>query len=143
VNVNPAQARQRFVTAAVARMATAGSGAQPHLVPVTFALVADDTLVTAVDHKPKRTVALARLANIAVNPHVSLLVDHYADDWDELWWARADGLARVVGPDDEIVLRELALDALAHRYHQYAERRPAGDLIVVQVSRWSGWQAAG
>ncbi len=77
------------------------------------------TLVTAVDHKPKRTTALRRLANIAANPQVSVLVDHYEDDWDRLWWARADGRARVVPAGQDLELRATALDALAGRYRQY------------------------
>ena len=62
----------------------------PHLVPITFA-VDGDALYSAVDAKPKSTRALRRLANIAANPAVSVLVDHYDDDWTRLWWARADG----------------------------------------------------
>jgi PPOX class probable F420-dependent enzyme len=98
--------------------------------------------VTAVDHKPKRTTALQRLANIAVNPQVAVLVDHYDDDWEQLWWARADGLARVVQPDQEPVLRASALPALARRYPQYVEHPPQGVLIVVEIERFSGWTAA-
>ncbi|MEU2880678.1 hypothetical protein, partial [Streptomyces sp. NPDC007070] len=56
-------------------------------------------LVTAVDHKPKRTTRLARLADIEATPAVCLLVDSYEEDWDRLWWARADGTARIVPPD--------------------------------------------
>jgi PPOX class probable F420-dependent enzyme len=139
--MDAAQARRRFSTATVARMATVGAGGTPHLVPVVFALLGEGTVVTAVDHKRKRTPALARLRNIARNPAVALLADEYRDDWDALWWARADGLARVVGPDQEPALRELAIDALVARYTQYAQRRPSGDLIVVEVQRWSGWSA--
>jgi PPOX class probable F420-dependent enzyme len=135
------QARQSFSTATVARMATVGSGGTPHLVPIVFALLGEDTVVTAVDHKPKRTLALRRLQNIAENPAISLLADEYRDDWDALWWARADGLARVVGPEQEPELRALAIDALVARYVQYAHRRPSGDLIVVEVQQWSGWRA--
>jgi len=136
------QARQRFSTATVARMATVGPGGTPHLVPIVFALLGEQTLVTAVDHKRKRTLALRRLRNIAQNPAVSLLVDEYGDDWDQLWWARADGLARVVTPDMEPELRIEAIDTLVARYVQYAHWRPSGDLIVVDVQRWSGWRAA-
>jgi PPOX class probable F420-dependent enzyme len=140
--MDPEQARQRFSTATVARMATVGPGGTPHLVPIVFAMVTPDTLVTAVDHKRKRTTALRRLANIAQNPAVSLLADEYGDDWDQLWWARADGLARVVTPDMEPELRVEAIDTLVARYVQYAQQRPSGDLIVVDVQRWSGWRAA-
>jgi PPOX class probable F420-dependent enzyme len=139
--MDAAQARQRFSTATVARMATVGSAGTPHLVPIVFALLGEDRVVTAVDHKPKRTTALLRLKNIAQNPAVSLLADEYRDDWDALWWARADGRARVLAPDQEPGLRAQAIDALVARYVQYAQRRPSGDLIVVEVQRWSGWRA--
>lgn len=93
-------------------------------------------LAVAVDHKPKSTRALKRLANIEANPAVSLLVDHYSDEWEQLWWARADGEARIVtgGPEHQ--------EALAHltaRYLQYRERSPDGPVILVTVRRWSGW----
>ena len=60
--------------------------------PVVFALF-DAVIYTAVDAKPKSTQRSRRLANIEANPHVSVLVDHYADDWSQLWWVRADGVA--------------------------------------------------
>jgi len=125
-------------------MATVGAASRqptPHLVPIVFALLGEDTVVSAVDHKPKRTSALRRLANIRENPAVALLTDGYSDDWDALWWVRADGRARVVEPGSEPGLREAAFDALTARYPQYEQRRPSGDLIVVEVSRWSGWSA--
>src|SRR5215210_939155 len=98
-----------------ARLATAGRDGRPHVVPCTFAVLGDATIVSAVDHKPKRTTALRRLANIAANPRVAVLADHYADDWTKLWWARADGTAHVVAPDAEPELRAAALDALTGR----------------------------
>jgi PPOX class probable F420-dependent enzyme len=123
-------------------LATAGSTGRPHLVPITFALLDDATLVTAVDHKPKRTTALRRLDNIAANPQVTVLVDHYDDDWVQLWWARADGLARVLEPGQEPTVRAQALSALSARYPQYVEQPPQGALIVIDVERFSGWSAA-
>ena len=87
--LDPADARDRFAAARVARLATAGADGVPHLVPVTFAVVRDapgadaapDVITVAVDHKPKTTTALRRLANIAENPAVCLLVDAYDEDW--------------------------------------------------------------
>src|ERR1700722_12776867 len=128
---------ERFASATVARLATVGSTGAPHLVPITFALLDDRTLVTAVDHKPKRTTALRRLANIEANPRVSVLVDHYEDDWERLWWVRADGRARV-----EKAAPAGAAEALAQRYIQYRERPPQGPFIVVEIQRFSGWSAA-
>lgn len=138
------EARRRFSTATVARMATVGVGSHqpvPHLVPIVFALIGESTVVTAIDHKQKRTLALRRLKNIAENPAVSLLADEYRDDWDALWWARADGRARLLAPGQEPALRAQAIDALVLRYAQYARRRPSGVLIVVDVQRWTGWSA--
>jgi len=100
------------------------------------------TIVSAIDHKPKRTVALRRLANIEANPQVAVLADHYAEDWTQLWWARADGTARVVAPGDEPGLRGRALPALRDRYAPYRDQPPAGALVVIDVRRWSGWSAA-
>ena len=83
----------------MARLATVTTDDTPHLVPVVFAVDDPDAaaavIYTAVDGKPKSTQRLRRLANIEHNPRVSLLVDHYADDWTQLWWVRADGTATV------------------------------------------------
>ena len=136
--MEPAEARRRFEAARVARLATASRDGRPHLVPITFA-VEGDSIVTAVDHKPKRTLALKRLANIAENPRVAVLVDEYSDDWERLWWARADGTAAVVEPDADDHARLVRL--LAARYDQYRSNPPAGPAIVVAVERWSGWLA--
>jgi PPOX class probable F420-dependent enzyme len=141
--VSPDEARSRLAAARVARLATAAADGRPHVVPCTFAVLGAATIVSAVDHKPKRTTALRRLANIAANPHVALLADHYEDDWDALWWARADGSARVVEPGGEAELREAALAALSARYEPYRARPPGGALVVIAVDRWSGWSASG
>jgi PPOX class probable F420-dependent enzyme len=131
------EARALFATARVARLATADAGGRPHLVPICFALDGD-RVVTAIDHKPKRTTRLRRLENIAANPAACALADRYDDDWTQLWWARADGTARAVEHGSPEHGRWVAL--LAERYPQYRERPPAGPAIVLSVSRWSGWR---
>jgi PPOX class probable F420-dependent enzyme len=135
--VNTAEARERFAGARVARLATADADGRPHLVPVVFA-VRDDAVYSAVDAKPKRTTRLRRLANVVENPAVSLLVDHYEDDWDRLWWVRADGRGRVLGADDPEAVAAVAL--LQARYPQ---QRGAGVVLAVDVEQWSGWVASG
>ena len=131
-------ARERFASARVARLATVGE-AGPHIVPVVFAL-AGDTILHAVDHKPKRTAALKRLANLRADPRASLLADEYSDDWERLWWARADGTARILEPG-EPEARD-AVERLAERYPQYRRRPPEGPVVAVDVHRWSSWAAA-
>ncbi len=129
------QARARLAAARVATLATAGGDRQPHLVPFTFA-VDGDLIYTAVDYKPKTTTDLRRLRNIRENPRVAVLADHYAEDWDELWWVRVDGRARIVEDDDAV---RHPLDLLAERYEQYRRTRPAGPVIVIEAERWTGW----
>ena len=136
--MTPAEARERFATAAVARLATVGHDGTPHLVPVTFA-VDGERILMAIDAKPKRGRRLRRLDNIAANPRVALLVDHYDDDWARLWWVRADGDARIIGPSEE---QDRAMDLLRERYAQYSATAPIGPVIVVDVRRWSGWSSA-
>jgi PPOX class probable F420-dependent enzyme len=144
VNLTGAQARARFSAARVAHLATAGRDGQPHIVPITFAIdgpvtvtVTAATIVTAVDHKPKTTTRLRRLRNIAENPRVALLADAYSDDWSQLWWARADGTARIIDAGHPEHAQAIAL--LADRYPQYRERPPSGPVIAVAVAHWSGW----
>jgi PPOX class probable F420-dependent enzyme len=137
--VDPVDACARFAAARVARLATVGAGGRPHLVPVVFA-VAGETVYSAVDDaKAKATMGLRRLANIAANPAVALLADHYEDDWGALWWVRADGTARVIEPAEPEAAR--ARELLAARYEQYRAAPPPGAVIAVAVERWSGWSA--
>lgn len=140
------EARRRFTASRVARLATVGPAGRPHQVPVTFAAATGpDRLVTAVDHKPKSTPRLRRLAHIAAHPEVCLLADAYDEDWDRLWWSRADGDARILAPGAADPAERQAYDAsvalLREKYPQYRDRPPAGPVITVTVRRWSGWQA--
>jgi PPOX class probable F420-dependent enzyme len=130
------EARRRFAASRVARLATAGADGRPHVVPFVF-VVAGDTVYSAVDAKPKRSTALRRLANVAANPRVALLVDHYEDDWRALWWVRADGTGRVLDAGEPEARDAIA--RLVERYPQYRARPPAGPVLAVDVERWSGW----
>jgi PPOX class probable F420-dependent enzyme len=139
MRLSPGEARQRLVAARVARLATVSAAGQPHLVPVTFAADSGgdgDLVYIAIDHKPKSTLRLKRLANIAANPRVSLLADHYADDWTQLWWARADGAATVLTPGPDT---QAPVALLAARYPQYQATPPTGPVIAITVTTWTGW----
>jgi PPOX class probable F420-dependent enzyme len=132
------EARERLDQAKVARLATVSEDGTPHIVPFIFALEGD-TLYFAVDAKPKKTTNLKRLKNIAANPSVSVLADHYEDNWNRLWWVRVDGTARVV-KDSEQVRR--AIDLLANRYAQYRENRPDGPVVAIHIDRLTGWSGS-
>lgn len=122
----------------VARLATVDRDGRPHLVPIVFVLVGE-TLYTAVDAKPKRSRTLRRIENARERPDVTVLVDHYEDDWARLWWARLRGRARVLEGGDEAVE---ALAALAAKYEQYRKRPPGLPVLAVDLAEWRFWSAA-
>ncbi len=136
-SMTEAAALQRFAASGAAVLGTADDTGAPHLVPVTFALV-DDFVVFAVDHKPKTTTRLRRLANIAVNPVVSFLAQEYQDDWTHLWWVRVDARAE---PATSGSMYDRAVDGLAAKYGQYRERRPNGVVVISRVTGVVGWTA--
>jgi PPOX class probable F420-dependent enzyme len=138
--LDPARQRELLAAAPVGRLATLRADGTPRLVPITFALL-DGLICSVVDEiKPKRGPRLARLADVARDPRVGLVVDHYDADWSRLWWVRIDGTAAVHGGGE---LRERALDALAAKYEPYAGARPAGPLLVITPASWTGWTATG
>ena len=130
--------RRRINGATAARLATVGRDGRPHIVPITFALD-EDTIYFVIDFKPKKTSDLQRLRNIEANPSVSVLVDHYDDDWTKLWWVRADGSARIV--IDGAVF-EKGIAQLTDRYAQYRSARPAGPVVAISIQRLTGWSAS-
>jgi PPOX class probable F420-dependent enzyme len=130
-----AEARERFARAEVARLASVGPGGRPHIVPIVFALEGE-TIYSVVDEKPKRGTRLERLENLRAAPAAALLADEYDPYWSRLWWARADGFARVLDGGAAEAARAVSL--LAARYPQ---QRAAGEVLAVDVQRWSGWAA--
>lgn len=137
MRLSPDDARRRFAAQRVARLATSNADGVPHLVPFTFA-VDGDRVLHAVDAKPKSGRTLRRLRNIEQNPAATALADYYDEDWSHLWWTRADGHAAVTTDRDELS-RATAL--LAAKYAQYRSEPPGGPLIVLTVTRWTGWSA--
>ncbi|HEX6475746.1 MAG TPA: TIGR03668 family PPOX class F420-dependent oxidoreductase [Acidimicrobiales bacterium] len=138
--MNEREAHRRLAAARVARLATADRRGHPHVVPICFA-VDGDRLYSAVDHKPKRGPDLRRLDNLRANPAASVLVDHYEEDWDRLWWVRADGVATVLEPEDARASEERgrALDLLTRKYDQYIGRTPGGAVISLTLQSWRSW----
>ena len=127
----------RLTTARVARLATTDPDGRPHLVPIVFALDGD-TLYSAVDRKRKRSSKLRRIENARARPDVTILVDHYEEDWSGLWWIRLRGRARVLDDGDE---REHALGLLADKYPQYRAEPPEGPVLAVDVTETRDWSA--
>lgn len=120
-----------------ARVATLGTirpDGTTHLVPCVYAC-SGNQIITAIDHKPKNSRRLARLQNIAHDDRVSLLAHHYEQDWENLWWVRADGRARVVTAPPRM------LDVLVEKYNQYNDNPPEGPYILIEIDKLTSWEA--
>ena len=127
--------RERLAAARAAHLATADATGRPHLVPFCFVLEGD-VIYTAVDAKPKSGRTLRRILNLRQNPRVSVLADHYEEDWSRLWWVRADGSARELPPGAE---SDRALELLAAKYEQYRSAPPPGPVVRIDCERWTAW----
>jgi PPOX class probable F420-dependent enzyme len=130
-----------FAQSPVAMLATVAPDGAPHVVPVVFAVNTDreqPVVYTAVDAKRKSTKRLRRLTNIDANPRVSMLVDNYDEDWSQLWWVRADGVAEIHHSGDEMAT---GYALLRSKYVQYQRLALDGPVVTVTVARWSAWQA--
>ena len=130
--------RQFLIKQFVAHLATADGDGVPHVVPVCFTIL-ENTVYIAIDQKPKSgdPRALKRIQNIAANPSVTLIVDHYEDDWQQLAWVMLRGTAEVLESGDE---REAAHTLLRQRYKQYEGMDFLGlPMIAIRIARASSW----
>ncbi len=144
------QRRRLLAESPIARLATVTEEGRPHVVPCCFALCpsaaepaggaeSGDVIYSVVDAKPKSTVALKRLDNVRATAAASLVVDHYDEDWSELWWVRADGQAMVIESGEE---HRLAIAQLVEKYPQYRQNTPDGPVLRIAIDGWSDWTAA-
>jgi PPOX class probable F420-dependent enzyme len=131
--------REYLTTARVGRLATADGEGRPHAVPVCFALLGD-RIVTPIDEKPKdaQPGALRRLRDIAANPRVALVVDHYVESWSDLGWVQVRGTATRLDPGDDG--HASGIEVLRGKYDQYADHdlgeRPVIEIDPGSVRSW-------
>jgi PPOX class probable F420-dependent enzyme len=122
----------------VARLATTDAAGQPHVIPVVFA-TDGHTLYTPLDDKPKGVAwrDLKRVRNLAANPQVAFVADHYSENWSDLGWVLVFGRADIIERGEAHATGVRLLHA---RYPQYEtmplEHRP---LVVITPLRVSSW----
>ena len=122
----------------VARFASADANGQPHLVPVCYCLMGNSAYFS-IDEKPKqaRGRRLKRLRNIAQNPKVALVVDHYDEDWSQLGWVMLRGQAEILDDGDEHARAQQALRA---RYPQYRSMRlDVLPVVAIRIGKVASW----
>jgi PPOX class probable F420-dependent enzyme len=127
-----------LVGSRVGRLGLLDDDGAPRVLPVTYA-VNGESLVTAVDQKPKRRTgeALARVRWLRARPAAALTVDHYDDDWSALAWVQVLGIVRVV----DVASAPEAMASLAERYEPYRADPPAGPVLVLEPDRLLWWHA--
>lgn len=128
----------------VGRFASSDAHAQPHVLPVCYALIGDSACFS-IDEKAKRVPArgLKRLRNIAHNPRVALVVDRYEEDWSRLGWVMLRGRAEVLDAGAEHDAAQVELRA---RYPQYRAMRietlPVVAIRIEVVNSWGNLDVA-
>jgi PPOX class probable F420-dependent enzyme len=129
-------ARELLEHSRVARLGLLDADDRPRVLPVTYALH-EGAIWSAIDQKPKRAAAPARIRYLRRRPEAALTVDRYSDDWNQLAWVQALGrvdlLAAADAPD--------ALGVLTAKYEQYAREPPPGPLIRLTPARFLCWKA--
>jgi PPOX class probable F420-dependent enzyme len=124
-------------------LATIAPDGHPRLVPICFVVLGEPPILyTPIDDKPKRSddpLALARIRDIQADARVTILVDHWDEDWTRLAWLRAEGRAALLDPGVTNGHVE-AVAALRAKYPQYATQRLGQrPLVRITLERVIGW----
>tara|TARA_B100001167_G_C16769365_1_gene306200 strand:- start:1781 stop:2215 length:435 start_codon:yes stop_codon:yes gene_type:complete len=137
-NLSPAQ--DRFLRSArTGHLATADAKGRPQVVPVCF-VFDGQAIYSVLDAKPKTTPLrqLRRVKNILANPQVSLVVDHYEENWDKLQYILVSGDAELLESDEKWAV---AIAMLREKYPQYQamdlDQSPVIKITPVRYSPWS------
>ena len=122
----------------VGHLATADPQGVPHIVPICFVYY-EGCFYSALDQKPKRTskANLKRVRNILANPQVALVVDHYEEEWSNLWYVLIFGSAQILQEGEE---QKRAVGLLGAKYNQYQDididHSPMIKIIPARVVSW-------
>jgi PPOX class probable F420-dependent enzyme len=132
-----------FISAArIAHLATVSGANEPHNVPLCF-WFDGARFYFAIDEKPKRKTgaAIKRMKNIAENPRVALLIDHYDEDWSRLAYVMINGAATIVADTREY---SLAIQNLRAKYSQYKDMKFSPEInpvVRIDPDRVHAWGA--
>jgi len=127
-----------------AMLVTMAPDGRPRPVPICFVLDAGrPVLYLPLDEKPKTVddpLRLARVRDLLAEPHVSILVDRWDEDWSRLAWLRIHGRAALLLPEDGPAEHAAAVASLRAKYPQYAthdlDMRP---IIRIALERATSW----
>ena len=133
------QAQDSFLRSArTGHLATADVKGQPHVIPVCYAFDGE-SIYSVLDAKPKTTPLknLRRVRNILANPQVSLVVDHYDEDWKQLQYILVSGNAEMLESGEEWAQ---AIANLRQKYPQYKSMDLNNSPVIkINPARYSPW----
>ena len=127
-------------SARVAHLATGDPRGQPHVIPICFVFDGND-FYSPIDEKPKRTAPqkLKLIRNVLKNPQVSLVIDHYEENWRKLSYVLVSGKARMLLSGAR---HGKAVKLLRRKYSQYRKMRIDNlPMILIQPKRTTSWGA--
>jgi PPOX class probable F420-dependent enzyme len=137
------QVREFLMHARVAHLATADRSGAPHNIPICFWFDGKRRFYFVIDEKPKRLTphGLKRMRNIAENPRIALVVDHFDEDWSRLAYVLIHGEAH---PTADRELYTVVLRSLRDKYPQYRTMALDADhnpMVVIEATRVHRWGA--
>ncbi len=138
-----------LVAARRAILATIDAKGRPRTVPVCFVVDPDDSggiqLLIPLDDKPKSIDdkhGLARVRDVQRQPYVSLLVEHWSEDWSKLGWLRLHGPATLLEPDEVAMAYPEVAERLRAKYRQYVTHAlESSPMIFINIERTVSWGA--
>ena len=134
----PTKVKTFLRSARVAHLATADREGRPHVIPICFAFDGEG-LYSPIDEKPKKRLPLLlkRIKNIRENPHVSVVVDRYDDDWRRLAYVLITGRAKVLVKGQRHQRTVLLLRRKYPQYrHMAIQDRPMIQIKPTRVKSW-------
>ena len=127
-------------SARAGHLATSDNKGRPHVIP--FCYVFDgECFYSVLDGKPKTTPLrqLRRVRNILENPHVSVVIDHYEEDWSRLHFVLISGEASLLETGDEWLS---AIGLLRNKYPQYQQMNlDESPVIKINPITYFPWSA--
>jgi PPOX class probable F420-dependent enzyme len=133
--IDDATCRALLTEARFGVLGTVNADSTPHLVPAVFAVMGS-VLVIPVDRvKPKRSTRLRRVQNLEARPHATFIIDRRSDDWEQLWWVRADLVCLPAPPEG-------AVETLVAKYSAYRSPDAIAGAIGLSVTALTGWAAS-
>ena len=134
-----------ITSARIGHLATASSNLQPYVTPAVF-ILQKNNIIVPLDDKPKTVSVkeLRRVKNIEENPKVSFLVDHYEEDWRNLWFVMIIGYAMLVKPNrrTERLRKEISKihSKFLKKYSQYNKISVGNFYIRIKINKTTYWK---